>query len=334
VSALLELKNLKTHFQTHFGTVKALEDVSFTIDKGKVLGVVGESGCGKSVTAQSILRIIPANGDIVSGEINYTKEDDSVVNLATLPYRGKEIQSIRGNDIAMIFQEPMSSFSPVYTIGNQICEAILLHQDLDEAGAREIAVDTLTKVGMPNPGEVIDYYPFSLSGGMRQRAMIAMALSCDPNLLIADEPTTALDVTIQAQILELLRRLQAEFGMSIMIITHDMGVISDLSDRVVVMYLGRIVEEADVEDLFFDPIHPYTKLLLESIPRIEQPRAKVLRSITGSVPDAYNIPPGCSFYPRCPIFEEGLCNREVPDLIEVKPGHLARCFKAGEGITA
>lgn len=331
MAALLEVKNLKTHFETHVGTVAALEDVSFTIDRGSVLGVVGESGCGKSVTAQSILRIIPSNGTIVSGSILYHRSDDSVIDLTTLPAKGKEIKAIRGNDIAMIFQEPMSSFSPVYTIGNQICEAIQLHRNVDKKEARVIAIDMLSKVGMPNPEASIDYFPFTLSGGMRQRAMIAMALSCDPNLLIADEPTTALDVTIQAQILTLLRNLRGEFGMSIMIITHDMGVISDLSDRVVVMYLGRVVEEADVEQLFYAPLHPYTRALLESIPRIERDRTDTLLSISGAVPDAYNVPEGCSFHPRCPAFLDGLCNKTVPELKEIRPGHRVRCLRVEDG---
>ncbi|MCX7795663.1 MAG: ABC transporter ATP-binding protein, partial [bacterium] len=254
---LLEIKNLKTYFFYDEGTVKAIDGVNFRIMKGKTLGVVGESGCGKSVTAQSILRILGPRGEIVEGEI-LLHRDGETIDLAKLNPQGEEIRKIRGKDITMIFQEPMTSLAPVYTIGDQIVEAILLHQDVTPEQARQIAIEMLRKVGIPKPEERIDAYPFELSGGMRQRAMIAMALSCNPSLLIADEPTTALDVTIQAQILDLMRSLQQEIGMAIMMITHNMGVIAEMADDGVVLYLGKIEESAYGNERFYDPKHPYT----------------------------------------------------------------------------
>ena len=272
---LLEVKNLRTYFFLGEGTVRAVDGADFGIGRGHTLGVVGESGCGKSVTALSVLRIVPSPGRIVEGEILFhrlLRGDGSsvtqVVDLTALNPRGSEIRSIRGAEIAMVFQEPMTSLSPVHTIGNQIMEGITLHQEVSKAEARERALGMLARVGMPQPSQTIDSYPHQLSGGMRQRGMIAMALSCNPSLLIADEPTTALDVTTEAQILELMRDLQQELGMAIMYITHDLGVIAEMAEEVVVMYLGKVVERADVDSLFYDPQHPYTRALLKSIPRI------------------------------------------------------------------
>lgn len=325
---LLEIKNLKTYFFYDEGTVKAIDGINFKIVKGKTLGVVGESGCGKSVTAQSILRILGPRGEIVEGEIILYRDGEKI-DLTKLNPQGEEIRKIRGKDITMIFQEPMTSLAPVYTIGDQIMEAILLHQDVTEEQARQIAIEMLRKVGIPKPEERIDAYPFELSGGMRQRAMIAMALSCNPSLLIADEPTTALDVTIQAQILDLMRSLQEEIGMAIMMITHNMGVIAEMADDVVVMYLGKIVEGAYVNDIFYDPKHPYTIALLKSIPKVGKKVRARLESIKGMVPDPYNLPSGCRFHTRCPSYIRGVCEKGEPPEIEVAPGHRASCFLYG-----
>jgi len=329
---LLEVKNLRTYFFLDEGTVRAVDGADFEIGRGHTLGVVGESGCGKSVTAQSVLRIVPPPGRIVEGEIifhRFLQGDGSsvtqVVDLTALNPRGGEIRSIRGAEIAMVFQEPMTSLSPVHTIGDQIMEAITLHQEVSKAEAREKTIEMLDRVGMPKPTQTIDSYSFELSGGMRQRGMIAMALSCNPSLLIADEPTTALDVTTEAQILELMRDLQQELGMAIMYITHDLGVIAEMAEDVVVMYLGKVVERADVDSIFHNPQHPYMRALLKSIPRIGKKSRQRLESIKGVVPDPYAIPRGCPFHPRCPDFISGLCNREEPAFSRVGPGHSARC---------
>ena len=322
---LLQVKNLKTYFYLDEGVLKAVDDVSFKIQKKMVLGVVGESGCGKSVTAQSILRIVPDPGKIVEGEI-FLHQDGKVTDLVKLDPYGKEIRAIRGKEITMIFQEPMTSLSPVHTIGDQIMEAILLHRNMNKNEAKELALEMLYKVGIPNPYQRINEYPHQLSGGLRQRAMIAMALSCNPSLLIADEPTTALDVTVQAQILELMKDLQAEFGMSIMFITHNLGVIAEVSDEVMVMYLGKAVEYASVDEIFHNPLHPYTVRLLRSIPKVGKKARTRLDAIKGTVPLPLDLPPGCSFYPRCPEAKKGLCNKEDPSLVEVKKGHWVSCF--------
>jgi peptide/nickel transport system ATP-binding protein len=277
------------------------------------------------------MQIVPPPGKIVSGEIFFHRyrSDGSAerVEITDLDPRGPEIRSIRGNEIAKIFQEPMTSLSPVHTIGNQIMEAIILHQQVDKAEARDKAIDMLGYVGLPQPVQRVDYYPHQLSGGMRQRAMIAMALSCNPSLLIADEPTTALDVTTEAQILELMKGLQQEFGMAIMFITHNLGVIAEMADDVVVMYLGKEVELASVDDIFYDPYHPYTRDLLRSIPRIGRKSRERLHTITGSVPDPYNVPTGCPYYPRCASFMPGKCDvdQEIP-FFEIGPKHWARCW--------
>jgi peptide/nickel transport system ATP-binding protein len=332
---LLEIKNLKTYFKMPEGLVRAVDGVSLNIILGKTLGVVGESGCGKSITSQSILRIVPSPGKIIEGQILYARglkkphEGNSstyeVIDLTQLDPMGQEIRDIRGAEIAMIFQEPMTSLSLVYTIGAQIIETIQLHQKVDKVEARKRAIDMLQLVGLPQPRKNIDEYPFRLSGGMRQRAMIAMALCCNPSLLIADEPTTALDVTTQAQILELIQNLRKTQGMSIMYITHDLGVIAEIADNVVVMYLGRVVEDSDVDTVFNDPLHPYTKALLKSIPKVGYRSRERLDPIEGSIPNPYSIIPGCSFHPRCPSFINGRCNIITPEMIEVKLGHRVSC---------
>jgi len=314
---LLKVNNLKTYFFTDDGVVKAVDGVNFEVYPGETLGIVGESGCGKSVTSLSILRLLDEKGKIVDGEIIFEGKD--LVKLDE-----NEMREIRGNDIAMIFQEPMVALNPVYTVGDQIMEAIILHQKVHKDEARKIAIDMLRKVGIPEPEKRVDEYPHELSGGMRQRAMIAMALSCHPKLLIADEPTTALDVTIQAQILELMKQLQKDLDMAIIMITHDLGVIAEISDRVAVMYAGKMVEYTDVKRLFKNPKHPYTWALLNAIPRldIEQER---LFSIPGVVPDALHFPSGCKFHTRCEFATEK-CRNEEPGLIEIEDGHFVACW--------
>jgi len=317
--ALVDVKNLKTYFYTEEGVVKAVDGVDYEIYPGETLGIVGESGCGKSVTSLSIMRLIESPpGKIVAGEINFQGKD-----LIKIPE--KEMRKIRGNDISMIFQEPMTSLNPVYTVGDQIIEAIMLHKGVDRKEARKQAIDMLTKVGIPLPEQRVDEYPHQLSGGMRQRVMIAMALSCDPKLLIADEPTTALDVTIQAQILELMNSLKESYGMSIMMITHDLGVIAEVSDRVAVMYAGKVVEYTDVDTLFDDPKHPYTWGLMNSIPKLDKDVDR-LEAIPGSVPSPLNFPEGCKFNTRCPL-AEGKCYDEEPPLEDAADGHMVRCWR-------
>ncbi len=323
---LLSVRNLRTSFFQDEGTTKAVDGASFDVFFGRTLGIVGESGCGKSVTAQSILRIVDQPGKIVGGEIVLTRADGREVDLVQLKPDGGEIRAIRGGDIGLIFQEPMTSFSPVHTIGAQIIEAVMLHSAVDRKEARRRGIEALRSVGIPKPERRIDEYSFELSGGLRQRAMIAVALSSKPRLLIADEPTTALDVTTQAQILELLRKLQQESGMAIMLITHNLGVVAEMADDVVVMYLGRVVEQGPVDAIFNDPKHPYTKALLQSIPSIEStPRVK-LPTISGSIPHPFNRPAGCPFHPRCAQFVPGRCDVEAPVLRPVGEGQAASCF--------
>ncbi len=330
---LLSVRDLKTYFMQDEGTVKAVDGVSFDLYPGATLGIVGESGCGKSVTARSILGIVDRPGRIVDGEIHFRRqaaykaaESGTVVDLAKLPTNGPEIRAIRGAEIALIFQEPMSSFSPVHTVGNQIAEAIMLHQHVDRRQARARTIEMLRRVGVSSPEQRVDQLSNQLSGGLRQRAMIAMALSCHPTLLIADEPTTALDVTTQTQILELMRQLQREDGMAIMLITHDLGVIAEMATDVVVMYLGRVVEQAPVDEIFHAPRHPYTQALLRSIPRMRSRSRERLNPIAGAVPHPYDRPTGCPFHPRCPQFMPGRCDAEEPALRPVGDRHTVSCF--------
>lgn len=324
---VIRVEDLKVTFYTDIGVVRALNGVSFNIPRGRVLGVVGESGCGKSITGLSIMQLVHSAAKTEGGRIMFREfSDRDAINILDLERNSPEMRAIRGNNISMIFQEPMSSLNPCYTVGNQIEEAIRLHQTEDDNEARRRAIDILDKVGMPNPERIASSYPHELSGGMRQRAMIAMALSCNPTLLIADEPTTALDVTTEANILDLMRGLQSEIGTSIMFITHNMGVVAQMCDEVAVMYLGRVVERATVDDIFYDPKHPYTIALLQSIPRLGRTKGR-LASIEGSVPDPYSQVTGCPFHPRCPAFIEGVCDVTVPDetIIDAAKGHTVRC---------
>ena len=327
---ILSVRNLKTCFFTDEGTVRAVEDASFDVKLGKTLGIVGESGCGKSVTVRSILRILERPGRIVAGQVLLYRNDpdgsSTQVDLTQLEANGREMLAIRGEEIALIFQEPMTSLSPVHSIGNQLMEAILLHQQVSRREARELAVDLLHQVGIPRPAGRLEEYSFQLSGGLRQRAMIAIALSCDPRLLIADEPTTALDVTTQGQILDLLRSLQEERGMAIILITHNLGVIAEMADDVVVMYLGQTVEKGPVDDIFHAPKHPYTQSLLQSIPSIHSKPRVTLPTISGSVPHPYNRPTGCPFHPRCPAYIAGTCDVQAPKLAPVGGGQEVSCF--------
>ncbi len=331
---LLDIRNLKTHFFMDQGIVHALEGVDFSVARGQTVGLVGESGCGKSVTARSILAIVPPPGRVVEGEILFHRQTGSnvsqeTIDMAQLNPKGALARSIRGGEISMVFQEPMTSLSPVHTIGSQIIEAILLHRDCSREEAQEITLEMLRRVHLPQPERVLTRYPHELSGGMRQRAMIAMALSCQPSLLIADEPTTALDVTTQAQILTLMKELQREFGMAIIFITHDLGVIAQMVDFVVVMYLGEVVEMADVNSIFTAPKHPYTQALLHSIPQLGRKSAhgitERLEAIHGTVPDPYSIPQGCPFHPRCKEARKGVCDVAGPEYHTLEGGHKVRC---------
>jgi oligopeptide/dipeptide ABC transporter ATP-binding protein len=316
---LLKVRDLRTYFRTDEGLVRSVEGVDLTVDEGETVGLVGESGCGKSVTSLSILRLIEAPGFIAGGRVEFQGQ-----NLLDLSER--EMRKIRGADISVIFQEPMTSLNPVFTIGDQLAETLRIHKRLSRRAAWNQAVQLLREVGIPRPDEVVREYPHRLSGGMRQRVMIAMAMACQPKLLIADEPTTALDVTIQAQILDLMRRLQREYGMAILLITHDLGVVAEMCDRVVVMYAGRVVEEADVRTLFQAPAHPYTRGLLESIPKLNERRAR-LASIPGNVPTPFEMPAGCKFAPRCPLAFDR-CAAEEPALQPVQGSsqHTVRCW--------
>jgi len=327
---LLEVKNLKTYFYLDEGTIQAVEDATFTVGRGSTVGLVGESGCGKSVTAFSILQLVDPPGRLVEGQVLWHRRAnggrEEVIDLARLRPRSAEMRAIRGSEIAMIFQEPMVSLSPVHTVGDQIVEAIRIHTPLAVAEARARAVEMLGKVGIPRPDRRLDDYPFQLSGGMRQRAMIAMALSCNPALLIADEPTTALDVTTQAQILELIQALQHELGMAVMLITHNLGVVAEVCETVVVMYLGEVVERAPVDALFHDPLHPYTQALLRSIPVLGQSKAGRLDPIKGAVPDPYNRPAGCAFHPRCSRATPACSHERRVPLVELNDGRAVRCL--------
>jgi oligopeptide/dipeptide ABC transporter ATP-binding protein len=324
---LLEVRDLRVHFPLDEGLVRAVDGVSYSLRPGRTLGVVGESGCGKTVTAQSVLRIVPRPGRIVSGEIIYYPPNGPPIDLAKLDPQSPRIRSIRGKEIAYIFQEPMAALSPVHTVGHQMTERIRLHLKLGKEEARARAIEVLTRVGMPRPSQTIDRYAHQLSGGQRQRAIIAMALACGPSLLIADEPTTALDVTTEAQILELLLELQQEFGMAMQYITHNLGVVAELVDDVIVMYLGKPVEYGSVEEIFENPRHPYTRALLRSIPKLGKKSRQRLESIRGMVPDPYRVPAGCAFHPRCPSYLPGVC--DDPQYVEVGPNHWALCNRTG-----
>ncbi len=323
---ILDIQNLKTYFHTQEGVIRAVDGVYLSVRRRKALGIVGESGCGKSITSLSVLQVIPSPGRIVDGRVLFypEAESDRPVDLAQLKRHGRELRRIRGKDISLVFQEPMVALSPVYTVGNQIIEALRLHEPHSKRRARELAVEMLDKVGIPNPDVMVDRYTFELSGGMRQRALIAMALVCGPKLLIADEPTTAIDVTIQAQILDLIRSLQTDMDMSVMLITHDLGVIAEMVDDIVVMYLGKVVESGSLHDIFDRASHPYTVALQRSIPRFQR-RGQPLEVIRGNVPDPYTRPQGCEFAERCPK-AMNRCFQDKPAMAEVGDRHSAKCF--------
>ncbi|PYI56223.1 ABC transporter ATP-binding protein [Paenibacillus flagellatus] len=324
MDALLEVQGLQTEFATRSGVVRAVDGVDLVLHKGETLGVVGESGCGKSVTSMSIMGLLPKGvSRIAGGDIRFKGK-----SMLSLP--ASELRKIRGNQISMIFQEPMTSLNPVFKIGSQIAEAIRFHMKLGKTEAWSRAVDMLKKVGIPRPEQIAMEYPHQLSGGMRQRVMIAMAMSCNPEVLIADEPTTALDVTIQAQILDLIRELQAERGTAVLLITHDLGVVAETCQRVVVMYAGQVVEETDVKSLFRNPKHPYTKGLLGSLPQLAGEEQHRLEPIPGSVPNPADMPKGCRFAPRC-AFRTEACDSVQPQLVEIEAGHKCRCLLVEEG---
>ncbi len=329
-NVLVEVQDLQVYFYLHEGVVRAVDGVSFQVRQGQTLGVIGESGSGKSVSAQSMMGIVPSPpAKQIGGKILMNLSENGagyrVVDLSALPPKGEEFRRIRGKEIGMIFQEPMTSFSPVHTIGDQISEAILLHiPGVTKKEARERTIDLLRRVGISRPEQRVDAYPHQFSGGMRQRAMIAMALSCNPKLLIADEPTTALDVTIEAQILELLKELQQEFNMAMLYISHDLAVVGGVADEVIVMYLGLVMEQASTEELFENPLHPYTKALWQSIPKIDGELTR-LAPISGSLPSPFAVHKGCPFFSRCQARIPGVCDTAKPPLIEVTPGHLVRC---------
>jgi peptide/nickel transport system ATP-binding protein len=332
-SPILSVRDLKTYFHLDEGVIRAVDGVSFDLQPGRTLGIVGESGCGKSITARSILGIVDRPGRLEGGEIWLERAGAGGarerIDLAKLPAEGPQMRAIRGKEIALVFQEPMASFSHYYTVGNQIMESIRLHSDASKAEARNRAIELLRMVGVPRPERRVDEYPFQLSGGLRQRVMVAMALACDPRILIADEPTTALDVTTQAQVLELLASIQEQRGLALMLITHDMGVIAEMADDVVVMYLGRAVEKGPVDDIFHDPKHPYTRSLLRSIPNImATPRSK-LATIQGSIPHPFARPSGCPFHPRCGDFMPGVCDVEMPQPLALGEGREVSCFLYG-----
>jgi peptide/nickel transport system ATP-binding protein len=332
-NTILEIKDLTVHFKLDEGILKAVDGVDFELEHGKTLGIVGESGCGKSVAVNAILRLLPGYSEIGGQILLYAKNGQRLtepVNITGLGGNSAEIRSIRGRNIAMIFQEPMKAFSPILSVGNQVTEPILLHITDNQEEADRIAVDIFRQVGISNPEQRLKEYPHQLSGGMRQRAMIAMALASNPAILIADEPTTALDVTIQAQVLKLINELKRNNGSSVIFITHDLGVIAEMSDHVAVMYLGKVVEYADVDTLFNNPAHPYTTALMKAIPALAKEKKSPLKSISGIVPVPINLKPGCGFYNRCDYAKDGVCNVEDIPMKELEPGHQVRCaFAAG-----
>ncbi len=319
---ILQVRNLSTYFFMEEGVVKAVDGVSFDLYPNEVLGIVGETGSGKSVTVKSIMRLIKPPGKIVSGEILFRTKQGEVVDILKIPE--KELYRIRGSEISMVFQDPMTSLNPLFTIGDQLVETIMIHQNLDKRRAKLKAIEMLDLVGIPEPEKRFNSYPFEFSGGMRQRVVIAIALSCNPSILIADEPTTALDVTIQAQILDLFRQLQKEFKTAVIFITHDLGVIASMADRIMVMYGGKQMEMGSSDDIFYRPMHPYTHMLLKSIPRVDK-KVDKLEPIPGQPPRMVNIPPVCPFLPRCPRRTEQ-CKEKLPDFVEMAPGHFVRCF--------
>ena len=324
---LLSVRNLRTVFNLDEGTVKAVDGVSFDVQPGRVLGIVGESGCGKSATIKSILRLIEPPGEVASGEIWFqSRQAGAPLDLAQLNARGSQMRAIRGDEIALIPQEPMAAFSPVHTIGHQLTEALMLHRPLSKKNAHQQVIERLREVGVPHPESAMERYSWELSGGLRQRAMIGMALTCGPTLLIADEPTTAIDVTTQAQVLSLLRKLQQQHNTAIIFITHDLGVIAQLADDVVVMYLGRVMETGPVDAIFHNPQHPYTRALLQSIPKLTTAHRTPLPTIEGSIPHPFNRPKGCPFFQRCPEALSGVCNEQVPALKPVQTEQTVSCF--------
>ena len=324
---VLEIEDLRVSFYTEEGEVRAVDGVSFSIPRGSIVGLVGESGCGKSVTSYSVLRLIQRPGEIKGGSIRFNPQGGGSVDITALDEQDDALYQLRGGAISMIFQEPMTALSPVHTVGNQICEAIMLHVDADPERAEEIAAEMLDTVGIPNARSRLDQYPFEMSGGMRQRVVIAMALACAPEVLIADEPTTALDVTIQAQIIRLIKSLQRDLGTSTLLITHDLGVVAQLVDHIAVMYLGRIVEQGDVRTVMKAPRHPYTMGLLESLPGLALDKER-LSSIKGSVPSLAERPPGCPFHPRCPHAEPGVCDRgDPPELHQIGEARMVACLR-------
>jgi len=327
---VLEIRDLKTYFYGEEGELPAVDGVSLSVQRGKVLAIVGESGCGKSVTSFSVLRLIQEPGRIVGGQILLYPKDGRIIDVTALGRKADVLFDVRGGLVSMIFQEPMTALSPVHSVGNQICEAIRLHQAVSSRQAEEMAVEMLGKVGIPGPAERMRQYPHELSGGMRQRVIIAMALVCKPELLIADEPTTALDVTIQAQVLGLVKQLQSELGAGVLFVTHDLAVVAQMADDVAVMYLGRIVEKGDVRAVLKDPMHPYTMALLKSLPGLSKP-GEPLPSISGSVPFLTDMPTGCPFHPRCRYVQAGRCDiGGPPQLREIAEGHFAACIRAEE----
>jgi peptide/nickel transport system ATP-binding protein len=331
---ILSVRGLETFFHPDEGVVRAVDGASFDLHPGRTLGIVGESGCGKSVTARSILRIVERPGRVEGGEVLLRRADGSVVDIVKLDGKSKEIRDIRGGEIGYVFQEPMSSLSAYHTIGNQLIEAIRLHRDVSKAAARERAIELLKMVGIPRPEQRVDSYSFELSGGLRQRVMIALSLAAEPRILIADEPTTALDVTTQAQILELIRRIQRERNLAVVLITHDMGVIAEMADTVAVMYLGKVVETGPVDTIFHAPRHPYTQALLRSIPSVLATPLSRLATISGSIPHPYARPSGCPFHPRCEHFIKGTCDAGAPPVVRLAPDHEARCFLYDDSRTA
>ncbi|GAK61574.1 oligopeptide ABC transporter, ATP-binding protein [Candidatus Vecturithrix granuli] len=330
---IIQVKGLEISFKTDEGLIRAVDGVDFSVGRGRTLGLVGESGSGKSVSTWAIMKLLPKSAVIhENSSILLKRKDGNVIDITKLNSSGQMIEDIRGGDVSIVFQEPMSSFSPVYTIGNQISEAIMLHRRLSKQEAREIAVNMLDRVGIPNPARRFNEYPFELSGGMRQRAMIAIALCTHPSLLIADEPTTALDVTIQAQVLELMKELQSDLNMSTIFITHNLGVIAQMADEIAVMYLGGIVERGLCRDIFFDPKHPYTVNLLRAIPRLGRARNQRLVPISGMIPSPLERPPGCRFHTRCEQMIPGRCNVYIPETVKITENHTVDCFLYSDSV--